>query len=48
MENEIQAVTTIMKDTTQAVAYMGSATQATLLTGSAIQYFQAAYKGLSH
>jgi len=48
MENENQAVATITKDTTQAVAYMGSATKATLLTGSAMQYFQAAYKGLSH
>ncbi len=47
MENATQAVTTA-RCTTQAVAYMGSATQATLLTRSAMQYFQAAYKGLSH
>ena len=43
----IQAVTIITQDTTQAIAYMGSATKATLLIGSATWYFQAAYEGLS-
>ncbi len=48
-ENANQAVAIITKVTTQAVAYMGSATQATLLIGSAMRYFQAAYhSGLSH
>ncbi len=46
-KNVIQAVATITKDTIQAVAYMGSATKATLLTRIAMRYFQAAYEGLS-